>query len=46
MSQIEAEPRCFEDAVKESMWWKAMDEEMVSIKRNETWELVNPPTEK
>eukprot|EP00253_Pinus_taeda_P027695 PITA_27695 len=46
MSQIEAEPRCFEDAVKELVWCKAMDEEMTEIKKNATWELVDPPIEK
>ena len=46
MSQIEAEPRCFEDAVKELIWFKAMDKEMAAIKKNETWALADPPTQK
>ena len=46
MSQIEVEPRCFEYVVKDLDWWKAMDEDMAMIKKNETWELVDPPTEK
>eukprot|EP00253_Pinus_taeda_P013542 PITA_13542 len=40
------EPRCFEDTVKELVWCKEMDEEMETIKKNATWELVDPPTEK
>ena len=46
MSHIEAEPRFFEDATKHEFWCKAMDKEIAAIKRNETWELVDPPTEK
>jgi hypothetical protein len=46
MSQIEAEPRFFEDATKHESWCKAMDKEIAAIKRNETWELVDPPIEK
>ena len=44
VSQIEVEPRCFEDAVKELVWCKSKDEEMVAIKKNATWDLVDPPT--
>eukprot|EP00253_Pinus_taeda_P028745 PITA_28745 len=44
--EIEAKPRCFEDAVKDFVWCKAMDEEMAAIKKNATWELVDPPTQK
>eukprot|EP00253_Pinus_taeda_P007475 PITA_07475 len=44
--EIEAKPRCFEDAVKELVWCKEVDEEMATIKKNATWELVDPPTEK
>jgi len=32
--------------VKCEAWCKSMDEEITTIKRNETWELVDPPTEK
>ena len=46
MSQSEAEPRCFEYAVKALIWCEAMDEKMETIKKNETWELVDPPIEK
>lgn len=34
------EPTCFEEAVKEPNWRNAIEEEMKSIRENETWELV------
>lgn len=37
------EPQTFEDALKENVWTKAMDEEIASIERNYSWELVNLP---
>jgi hypothetical protein len=46
MSQVEVEPRFFEDVVKHEAWSKEMDEEIASIIRNETRELVDHPTEK
>eukprot|EP00253_Pinus_taeda_P008999 PITA_08999 len=33
----------FEDAIKDKKWIEAMDEEMNSIERNNTWELVELP---
>ena len=38
-----SEPQTFEDAAKENVWVKAMDEEIASIKKNQTWELVDLP---
>ncbi|RVW41479.1 Retrovirus-related Pol polyprotein from transposon RE1 [Vitis vinifera] len=37
------DPTTFESAVKESKWRKAMDVEIVAIKRNDTWELSELP---
>jgi hypothetical protein len=34
MSQIEAQPRFFEDVAKHEAWCKAMDEEIATIKSN------------
>ncbi|GAU51256.1 hypothetical protein TSUD_412480, partial [Trifolium subterraneum] len=39
----EAEPVNFEDAVKNEKWLSAMNEEIESIERNNTWELVDLP---
>ena len=36
-------PFCFEEVVKEEHWIKAMDEEIESIEKNDTWELVDLP---
>ena len=38
-----SEPQTFEDAAKENVWAKAMDEEIASIERNHTRELVDLP---
>ena len=38
-----SEPQTFEDAVKENVWANAMNEEIASIERNQTWELVDLP---
>jgi len=46
MYHIEVEQRCFEDVVKDLVWCKAMDGVMATIKKNATWELVDPHTEK
>ena len=35
----------FEKVVEEG-WIKAMDEEMVMIEKNKTWDLVDPPQRK
>ncbi|KAI3713826.1 hypothetical protein L1987_72412 [Smallanthus sonchifolius] len=37
------DPVSFEEAVKETKWVKAMESEIQSIMKNNTWELVDPP---
>eukprot|EP00253_Pinus_taeda_P031978 PITA_31978 len=37
------DPIHFEDAIKDKKWIEAMDEEMNSIERNKTWDLVELP---
>jgi len=37
------DPTSFEEAVKDAKWRKAMDEEMATIARNDTWELTELP---
>ncbi|URE13018.1 Retrotransposon protein [Musa troglodytarum] len=39
-------PITFEEAVEKEEWRKAMKEEINSIEKNETWELMNLPKEK
>jgi hypothetical protein len=36
----EVEPTCFEQAIRNPKWDNAMDEEMVALDANATWELV------
>jgi len=42
----ESEPITFEEAARDGHWWQAMEEEIDSIKRNNTWELVELPLNK
>jgi len=42
----EAEPVSFEEALKQNHWKKAMIEELDSIEKNDTWRLVQLPTDK
>ena len=37
------EPNCYEEASKQEVWVKAMEEEVKMIEKNNTWELVNYP---
>ena len=37
------EPENFEEASKQEVWIKAMEEEIKMIEKNETWELVDIP---
>ena len=37
------DPLYFDEAIKEDKWIKAMDEEIDSIERNNTWELMDLP---
>ena len=39
----DVEPACFEDAIGDMKWEKAMDEEMAALDANRTWELVPLP---
>ncbi|KAL0303185.1 UNVERIFIED_CONTAM: Retrovirus-related Pol polyprotein from transposon TNT 1-94 [Sesamum radiatum] len=41
-----SEPQSFEDASKDERWTKAMNEEMSTIEKNKTWELVDLPNGK
>lgn len=43
LSTIKVEPSVYEEAVKETVWVNAMDDEMNSIHKNNTWELVPFP---
>ncbi|CAL9016012.1 unnamed protein product [Prunus brigantina] len=43
---ITIEPESFEVAVKEEIWRKAMEEEIKTIEKNKTWELVDRPKDK
>lgn len=42
----DAEPIDFEDAIKKEIWQDAMKEELRSIEKNHTWELVKLPPNK
>ena len=37
------EPSSYNEASKEIVWREAMEEELDSIEKNETWEMVTPP---
>ena len=39
----DCDPTTFESAVKDAKWWKAMDDEIEAIERNDTWELTDLP---
>ncbi|RDX79473.1 putative mitochondrial protein, partial [Mucuna pruriens] len=39
----DCDPTTFEEAIKESKWRNAMDEEISAIERNNTWELTDLP---
>ena len=43
LAKTDFEPSCFEDACANEVWLQEMNEEMDSIHRNETWELVDLP---
>jgi len=42
----EVEPTCFEQAIGNPKWDNAMDDEMVALDVNATWELVALPQDK
>lgn len=39
----DTEDVAFEDAISDKNWKAAMDEEIISIEKNKTWELVDLP---
>lgn len=41
-----SDPIYFEDAEEEDKWYKAMEEEMLAIQKNQTWDLVDSPERK
>jgi hypothetical protein len=43
---IAYDPEDFDDDVKKEVWVEAMNEEIDSIERNNTWELVDLPEDK
>ena len=40
------EPTCFDEAIGNENWEKAMDEEMAALYGNDTWDLVPLPKDK
>jgi hypothetical protein len=40
------EPNNVEEARKDELWNKAMDEELIQIEKNDTWELASRPKNK
>ena len=40
------EPRIVRDALEDDDWYKAMEEEIQQIKKNNTWSLVPKPEDK
>ena len=42
----DCEPLTFEESSSDDNWRKAMDDEIHAIKKNDTWELTNLPTNK
>ena len=40
------EPETYEEAEKDKAWKKAIKEELEMIEKNDTWELVNQPSDK
>ncbi|CAL8176390.1 unnamed protein product [Prunus armeniaca] len=40
------EPESFEEAVKDDSWQKAMENEINMIEKNDTWDLVDRPSDK
>ena len=42
----DVEPTCFEEAIGNAKWEKAMNEEMAALDENETWNLVLLPKSK
>ena len=45
-SMLAFQPSSFEEAIKDENWVQAMDEEMNSIEKNDTWDLFDLPNNK
>ena len=45
-SLLPFQPSSFEEAIRDDNWVQAMDEEMNSIEKNDTWDLVDLPNDK
>ena len=45
-SFIACDPIDFDEAIKNDVWIKSMDEEIDAIERNNTWNLVDLPEDK
>ena len=45
-SLLAFQPSSFEEAIRDDNWVQAMDEEMNSIEKNDTWDLVDLPNDK
>ena len=45
-SLLAFQPSSFEEAIRDENWVQAMDEEMDSIEKNDTWDLVDLPNDK
>ena len=41
-----SQPTCFDEAAKQKEWVDAMNNEIEAIERNNTWDLVDLPTDK
>lgn len=44
-TQDNDDPLCFDDVVQEEKWRQAMDKEIISIEKNNTWSLTHLPKE-
>ena len=40
---VDSEPLNYDDAVKDEKWRQAVEEEIIAIEKNDTWELSNLP---
>ena len=45
-SLLSFQPSSFEEEIKDEYWVQAMDEEIESIEKNDTWDLVDFPKDK
>jgi hypothetical protein len=40
------EPKSFGEAISQSIWYKAMREELDALEKNKIWEIIKLPNEK